>query len=75
VDTNAMTFTVGTETFSVTSKTKITKDAAPATLSEITVGESVSGSYKKDAEGKLTANSVKIKTAKATETKKKKKAE
>jgi len=70
VDANAMTFTVGTMTLSVTSKTKITKDAKPATFADITVGESVTGSYKKD-EGKLIASSVKIKEGKAKEPKKK----
>ena len=60
VDATAMTFTVGTMTIAATSKTKITKDGQPATFTDITTGENVSGSYKKDAAGKLTATSVKI---------------
>jgi len=55
VDTAAMTLTVGTLVLNVTSETKIAKDGKPATLSELTVGESVGGSYKKDDAGKLTA--------------------
>ncbi len=60
VDATAMTFTVGTMTIAVTSTTKITKDDKPAVFADITVGETVSGSYKKDAAGKLNASSVKI---------------
>ena len=55
VDTAAMTLTVGTLVLNVTSETKISKEGKPATLSELTVGESVGGSYKKDEAGKLTA--------------------
>jgi hypothetical protein len=58
VDTNAMTLTVGERTFEITSETKITKDGQPATLSDGMAGEKVSGSYKKDADGKLTATSI-----------------
>lgn len=64
VDANAMTFTVGTMTIAVGSSTKIMKDGKPAVFSDITVGESVSGSYKKDDAGKLNATSVKIGGAK-----------
>src|ERR1039458_10895148 len=56
----AMTFTVGTLTMAVTSETKITKDGQPATFADITAGASVTGSYKKGADGKLTASSVKL---------------
>jgi len=65
VDTTAMTVTVGTKTFNVTSETKITKDGEPATLSDITVGETIRGSYKKDAEGKLNATVIRIGEKKA----------
>ena len=60
VNAAAMTFTVGTMTFAVTSNTKITKDGKPATFAEITVGENIGGAYKKDAAGKLDATSVRI---------------
>jgi hypothetical protein len=71
VDTNAMTFTVGKHTFDVTSETKITKEGQPATLADATVGETASGTYKKGADGKLTAATVSYST-KATTKKKKK---
>ena len=60
VDTNAMTFTIKNTTIAITSETKITKDGTPAVFADITVGATVSGSYKKDAAGKLNAASVKI---------------
>lgn len=60
VDATAMTFTVGTQTFIMTSATKITKDGKPAVFSDITVGAHVSGAYKKDDAGKLNATSVKV---------------
>jgi len=50
VDTTAMTLTVGTQTYNVTSDTKITKDGKPATLADLTVGTLVGGSYKKDGD-------------------------
>jgi hypothetical protein len=58
IDTNAMTLTVGERTFEITSDTKITKDGKPATLADGVVGETVSGAYKKDADGKLIATSI-----------------
>jgi hypothetical protein len=58
VDTNAMTFVVGTRTFQVTSDTKITKDDKPAVLADGAAGQPVSGSYKKNDEGKLDAVTV-----------------
>lgn len=60
VDAAAMTFTYGTTTVAVASTTKITKDGKPAVFSDITVGEAVRGTYKKDGEGKFTAISVMI---------------
>jgi len=60
VDATAMTFTVKTQTFSMTSATKITKDGKPAVFSDITVGANVSGAYKIDDAGKLNATSVKV---------------
>jgi hypothetical protein len=58
VDTNAMSFVVGTHTITVTSDTKITKDGKPATLSDGVVGQPVSGYYKKGDDGALKATTV-----------------
>jgi hypothetical protein len=55
VDTNAMTLTVEKRTFEITSETIIAKDGKPAVLADAAVGDSVRGSYKKNAEGKLEA--------------------
>ncbi|MDR3459687.1 MAG: hypothetical protein P4N60_19840 [Verrucomicrobiae bacterium] len=55
VDTAAMSLTVGTNLFYVTSETKIIKADKPATLSEITVGETAKGTYKVDEAGKQNA--------------------
>ena len=69
-----MTFTVGETTIAIASTTKITKDDQPAVFADITVGATVRGSYKKDADGKCTATSVKIGAAKAKKAKKAEKA-
>lgn len=58
VDTTANTVTVGKLTLSITEKTKIKKDGQTAAISDITVGETIKGAYKKGAEGKLTAVSI-----------------
>jgi hypothetical protein len=58
VDTAAMTLTVGTLVINVTSETKITKNGKPATLDDIKVDDVVSGSYKKDDDGKLNASMI-----------------
>jgi hypothetical protein len=71
VDAAAMTFTVGTLTIAVTSDTKITKDGTPATFSDLTVGATVGGSFKKDDAGKLNATTVRV-GEKAPKEKKKK---
>ena len=60
VDTTAKTVTVGTKTYNLTADTKIMKEGKPATLADITVGEMVGGSYKKDDAGKLNALSIRI---------------
>jgi hypothetical protein len=60
VDTNAMTLTVGTRTFEITSDTKIVKDGKPATLSDGVVGGMAAGSYKKAEGGKLDALTVRF---------------
>jgi len=62
VDKAAKTITVETKstkhTLQVTSETKIMKSGKPATLDDGVVGDPVSGSYTKDADGKLTAKSI-----------------
>ena len=58
IDTAAMTLTVDTQVIYVTSETKITRNGKPATLSEITVGETATGSCKKDDAGKMDATTI-----------------
>ena len=53
VDTNAMTFTVGDQTFSVTSESHLTKSGSPATLADAVVGEPARGTYTTGKDGKL----------------------
>jgi hypothetical protein len=60
VDTNAMTLTVEKRTFDMTSETTITKDGKPAVLADGAVGDQVTGAYKKNAEGKLDAVTVRF---------------
>jgi hypothetical protein len=64
VDTNAMTFTIKTRTFEITSHTKITKDGRPAVLDDGVVGEMATGAYRKKDDGKLTALSLHFHTKK-----------
>lgn len=58
VDASAMTLTVGSRTFKVTAKTKIMKDGETATLTDGVVGEKVSGYYRTNADGDLTAATI-----------------
>jgi hypothetical protein len=60
VDTNAMTLTVEKRAFNMTSETIITKDDKPAVLADGVVGEPVRGAYKKNADGKLDAVTVRF---------------
>jgi len=60
IDTNAMTLTVETRTFVITSDTKIMKNGQPATLSDGVVGQPVSGAYKTGDDGKLDATTVRF---------------
>lgn len=60
VDTAAMTVTLATQTLTITSDTKIMKDGKPATLADITVGEKITGQYKKGEAGKLDATVIHI---------------
>ena len=60
MDTNAMTLTVEKRTFNMTSETIVTKEGKPAVLSDGVVGEKVSGAYKKNADGKLDAVTIRV---------------
>ena len=60
VDNSAMTLTIGNRVFTVTSKTRIGKSNHVATLSDITVGDLIGGSYRKNAGGKLEAISLRV---------------
>jgi Domain of unknown function (DUF5666) len=60
IDNSAKTLSVGKETFQITSETKIIKMGKPATLADGAAGDMVGGSYHKDADGKLTAISVRF---------------
>lgn len=73
IDTGAETLTVGKLTLNITSATKITNatNGVPAILSDITVGESISGSYLKDDNGQLNAKSIHIGTRAGKDRKKK----
>ena len=55
VDSTAKTISVGEQTIQVTSETKITKTGKPATLADGTVGEEVTGAYRKTDDGKMDA--------------------
>jgi hypothetical protein len=58
VDASAKTLAVGTLTLQITSDTKISRNGQSATLSDGVVGEPVSGTYTKTADGKLDAVTV-----------------
>jgi hypothetical protein len=62
IDTAANTITVtstkGDMTFAVTPMTKIKSNKVKATLADITMGEKVTGSFTKDADGTMTAASI-----------------
>lgn len=60
VDTEAMTVTLTSQTFKISSETKILKQGKPATLVDITVGEKITGQYKKDEAGTLNATVIHI---------------
>ena len=62
VDTNAHTFTVGDQTFSVTAASQLTKakDNSAATLADATVGEPARGTYVKGKDGKLEITKVRF---------------
>jgi len=60
VDTTAMTFTVGDQTFTITGETQMTKDGKTATLADAVVGEPARGSYTQTSDGKLTVTKVRF---------------
>lgn len=63
VDASAKTFTVGKRTFKVVAETKITKDGAEASISDLSEGAMVGGSFRKTEGGTLEAKTVNIKAA------------
>jgi hypothetical protein len=60
VDTNAMTLTVGSRTFQITSTTKIANNGQPGVLSDATVGEPVTGYYRPDPDNTNTLDAVSV---------------
>jgi len=60
VDTNAMTLTVGSRTFQITSTTKISNNGQPAILADATNGEAVTGYYRPDADNTNTLDAVSV---------------
>jgi len=60
VDAAAGTITVGQTTLNITPETKLKKQGQPATIADITVGEKITGQYKKDEAGKLNATVINI---------------
>jgi hypothetical protein len=59
VDQTAKTITVGKTTVQITSETRFSKDGKPATLEDVTVGETISCAYK-TMDGKKDATMVRI---------------
>jgi Cu/Ag efflux protein CusF len=60
IDNSAKTISLVKETLQITSDTKILKMGKPATLTDLEVGDNVAGSYKKEADGKLSVISLRI---------------
>ena len=60
VDTNAMTFTVDDQKYTVTSESQLSRNGKAATLSDVVVGDPVRGSYTKGADGKLDVTKVRF---------------
>ncbi len=63
VDKAAKTINIGKEkkrTIGITAQTKITKDGKAATFEDVTVGETVGGFARENADGKLEAVSLRI---------------
>jgi hypothetical protein len=55
INKTAKTVTVGERVFHITPETRLLKGGKPATLEQCVVGEEIGGSYRKGADGKLTA--------------------
>ncbi len=60
VDTNAMTFTINDQTYTVTGDSHIMRNGQAATLADVVVGDPVRGSYTKGTDGKLDVNRVRF---------------
>ncbi len=60
VDVNAMTVTLSNRVLNVTSETKIMKAGQPAMLADISVGEKITGQFKKNEGGQLDATVIHI---------------
>jgi len=61
VDTTAMTFTIGDQTFTVGADAKMTKaDGSTATLADAVVGEPARGTYSTGSDGKLNIQKVRF---------------
>jgi hypothetical protein len=60
LDTNAMTFTVGDQTFKITGESQITKNGQAAKIGDGVVGEPARGTYTKTADGKLIVTKVRF---------------
>jgi hypothetical protein len=61
LDTNAMTFTVGEQIFTIVGETQMTKpDNSKATLADAVVGEPARGTYTKSNDGKLDVTKVRF---------------
>jgi len=60
IDLTAKTITIGERTIQITSETIISKSSQPAMLSDVAEGDMVAGSYKKDADGKLEAVTLRL---------------
>jgi hypothetical protein len=58
VDASAKSFTVGEQTFTVTTESHLTKDGKTVTLADAVVGEPARGSYTKGKDGKLDVTKV-----------------
>ncbi len=63
VDASARTFTVGKRTSKMVDETKITKEGAEVSMSDLSESVMVGGSYWKKEDGSLEAKTVKLKTA------------
>ncbi len=60
IDNTGKTISVGTMTIQITSDTLISKLGKPATLADGVEGDVVGGAYRKDADGKLNAVSLRF---------------